>query len=228
VRTVKDVNFAGMNDEYVVSGSDDGNVFVWDRKSSQLVSILEGDGEVVNVVQGHPYEPMLAVSGIDSSIKIFSADKRARREARLGLGVAKVDDENFSSIQWGRSRRARQRAQERQSAYSPAALGTEDDEPSEYATGSAVADGEDDSDPDETGPATPNGLASRKRMHDVYRITSKNDADRRGGMRGEGMISADVMALIAGRIRAQMANGEGFIIGGQGEQAEGEEGCVVQ
>ena len=52
VRTVKDVNFFGLEDEYVVSGSDSGHVFIWDRKTSELVNILEGDGEVVNVVQG--------------------------------------------------------------------------------------------------------------------------------------------------------------------------------
>lgn len=52
MKTVKDVNFYGLQDEYVVSGSDCGNVFIWDRKTAQLVNILEGDGEVVNVVQG--------------------------------------------------------------------------------------------------------------------------------------------------------------------------------
>ncbi len=52
IRTVKDVNFFGLQDEYVVSGSDDGNLFIWDKKTAQLVNILEGDGEVVNVVQG--------------------------------------------------------------------------------------------------------------------------------------------------------------------------------
>lgn len=52
VRTVKDVNFFGQNDEYVVSGSDCGHLFIWDRKTAQLVNILEGDGEVVNVIQG--------------------------------------------------------------------------------------------------------------------------------------------------------------------------------
>jgi nuclear receptor interaction protein len=52
VKTVKDVNFFGLQDDYVVSGSDSGHVFVWDRKTTQLVNILEGDGEVVNVVQG--------------------------------------------------------------------------------------------------------------------------------------------------------------------------------
>ena len=52
VRTVKDVNYFGLQDEYVVSGSDSGHVFIWDKKTSELVNILEGDEEVVNVVQG--------------------------------------------------------------------------------------------------------------------------------------------------------------------------------
>ena len=52
VKTVKDVNFFGLQDEYVVSGSDCGHLFIWDKKTSQLLNILEGDGEVVNVVQG--------------------------------------------------------------------------------------------------------------------------------------------------------------------------------
>lgn len=53
VRTVKDVNYFGLNDEYVVSGCDSGHIFIWDRKTSKLVNILEGDSEVVNVVQGN-------------------------------------------------------------------------------------------------------------------------------------------------------------------------------
>lgn len=52
VKTVKDVNFFGLEDEYVVSGSDSGHLFIWDKKTMQIVNILEGDGEVVNVVQG--------------------------------------------------------------------------------------------------------------------------------------------------------------------------------
>jgi nuclear receptor interaction protein len=45
VKTVKDVNFFGLQDEYVVSGSDSGHLFIWDKKSTQLVNILEGDGK---------------------------------------------------------------------------------------------------------------------------------------------------------------------------------------
>lgn len=52
VKTVKDANFFGLQDEYVVSGSDSGHVFIWDKKTSKLVNILKGDEDVVNVIQG--------------------------------------------------------------------------------------------------------------------------------------------------------------------------------
>ena len=52
IKTVKDANYFGLQDEYVVSGSDSGHVFIWDKKTSELINILKGDEEVVNVVQG--------------------------------------------------------------------------------------------------------------------------------------------------------------------------------
>jgi nuclear receptor interaction protein len=162
VKTVKDVNFFGLDDEYVVSGSDDGNFFVWQRKTGQLVNILEGDGEVVNVLQGHPYEPMLATSGIDHTIKIFSPDARAREAARLGSGVGAVDSSNFSSISWMRRRRQNRQA----GATSEPAV-------------DAGAEARNAADDDEY--VAPGGLTSRKRMHLEYQITSQNDVERQGG-----------------------------------------------
>ncbi|KAJ5339836.1 hypothetical protein N7452_006564 [Penicillium brevicompactum] len=96
VKTVKDVNFFGLDDEYVVSGSDSGHLFIWDRKTSSLVNILEGDSDVVNVIQGHPYEPMIAASGIDNTIKIFSSDRNAQEDARNGVNI--LDPDNASNI----------------------------------------------------------------------------------------------------------------------------------
>ena len=52
VKTVKDVNYFGLDDEYVVSGCDSGHLFIWEAKTSKLLNILKGDREVVNVVQG--------------------------------------------------------------------------------------------------------------------------------------------------------------------------------
>jgi DDB1- and CUL4-associated factor 6 len=104
-KTVKDVNFYGLNDEYVVSGSDSGHFFIWDRKSMEVVNILEGDGEVVNVVQGHPYEPMIAVSGIDSTVKIFGSGGREREDAENGANIANPGGGRHSSLRIGGRRR---------------------------------------------------------------------------------------------------------------------------
>ena len=72
--TIKDVAFLGQQDEYVVSGSDDGNFFIWDAHSAQIVNILAGDEEVVNVVVGHPRVPILAVAGIGCRVGIFGVE----------------------------------------------------------------------------------------------------------------------------------------------------------
>ena len=62
VDTVKDVNFGGM-DNLVVSGSDDGNVFIYDKETTEVIGIYKGDESVVNVMQYHPQLPIMAVSG---------------------------------------------------------------------------------------------------------------------------------------------------------------------
>jgi len=211
VKTVKDVNFFGLDDEYVVSGSDSGHVFIWDRHTSQLVNILEGDGEVVNVIQGHPYEPVLAVSGIDSTVKIFSADKRARRDARRGIGgVQGMDARGFSSLRMGgRSR------------VSNAAAALVDAEGEERE----VDSDETDTEP----PHAPSGLSSRKRMASEYEITSRNNHDRRGG-NNDAFITRGVLARLAQQImarRAQTGAGGGGGGGGQNIGIMTEEGEMV-
>ncbi|KAL8829685.1 MAG: hypothetical protein Q9191_001866 [Dirinaria sp. TL-2023a] len=117
VRTVKDCNFFGLQDEYVVSGSDSGHLFIWDKYTSELVNILEGDGEVVNVVQGHPYEPVIAVSGIDHTIKIFSPDSHAQEDARLGINGTMPRGSSGSSSISGRHRRAQRTAPDDESHH---------------------------------------------------------------------------------------------------------------
>ncbi|PVU96727.1 hypothetical protein BB561_000992 [Smittium simulii] len=72
--TVKDVNFYGPNDEYIVSGSDDGNIFIWDKFTSNIVSIIKSDSEVVNVIESDGHSPILAVGGIDDHVYIFTPE----------------------------------------------------------------------------------------------------------------------------------------------------------
>jgi len=82
VETVKDVNFLGPRDDWVVSGSDDGNWFMWDKEGS-LEGIWEGDGSVVNVIEGHPCLPIVATSGIDKTVKIFAPSSQRSLWSRM-------------------------------------------------------------------------------------------------------------------------------------------------
>ncbi|CDR88999.1 uncharacterized protein SPSC_06690 [Sporisorium scitamineum] len=71
-QTIKDVAFAGGTDNYVMSGSDDGNWFMWDKLTSEIKGIWRGDTSVVNVMAMHPELPVFAISGIDETVKIFA------------------------------------------------------------------------------------------------------------------------------------------------------------
>ena len=44
---VKGVNYFGLCSEYVVSGSDCGHVFMWDKQTQKIVQYFEGDKEGV-------------------------------------------------------------------------------------------------------------------------------------------------------------------------------------
>ncbi|KAI2807518.1 DDB1- and CUL4-associated factor 6 [Blomia tropicalis] len=67
---IKEATFWG--DDYIVSGSDCGHIFFWSIKDCELAMILQGDHHVVNCLQPHPTDPILASSGIDYDIKIWS------------------------------------------------------------------------------------------------------------------------------------------------------------
>ncbi|XP_057533698.1 protein ALTERED SEED GERMINATION 2 isoform X2 [Amaranthus tricolor] len=69
---IKQANFLGQNGDYIASGSDDGRWFIWEKKTGRLVKMLCGDEAVVNCVQSHPFDSVVATSGIDSTIKIWT------------------------------------------------------------------------------------------------------------------------------------------------------------
>uniref|UniRef100_A0A8C2BMU6 Ddb1 and cul4 associated factor 6 n=1 Tax=Cyprinus carpio TaxID=7962 RepID=A0A8C2BMU6_CYPCA len=67
---IKESCFWGNN--FVMSGSDCGHIFIWDRHTGEHLMLLEADNHVVNCLQPHPYDPILASSGIDYNIKLWS------------------------------------------------------------------------------------------------------------------------------------------------------------
>ncbi|XP_051118089.1 protein ALTERED SEED GERMINATION 2 isoform X2 [Andrographis paniculata] len=69
---IKQASFIGQRGEYIASGSDDGRWFIWEKSTGRLLKMLHGDDAVVNCVQSHPHDSVIATSGIDSTIKIWS------------------------------------------------------------------------------------------------------------------------------------------------------------
>ena len=67
---LKEVHFLA-DEQFVTTGADSGELFIWDTVSGQLVSQLQGDKLIVNSIAAHPFYTTVAVSGIDNDIKVF-------------------------------------------------------------------------------------------------------------------------------------------------------------
>ncbi|XP_068490515.1 uncharacterized protein [Phaseolus vulgaris] len=94
--TVKGVNFFGPKCEYVVSGSDCGRIFVWKKKGGQLIRVMEADKHVVNCIESHPHSMVLASSGIEHDIKIWTP--KALEKATLPKIIEQVHV--FDRVNW--------------------------------------------------------------------------------------------------------------------------------
>jgi hypothetical protein len=81
---LKSVSFFGPNDEYIVSGSDSGHLWIWDSSSGDndtcnpykrecsVVNLLKADvKKTCNGVVPHPFLPILSSYGIDSNVKLW-------------------------------------------------------------------------------------------------------------------------------------------------------------
>jgi len=79
-KTVKGVSFLGPDDDYVVSGSDCGHIYIWSKSTGALLWWGKGDDAVVNCLEPHPFLPMtMATSGIDDTIKVWAPTAPERR-----------------------------------------------------------------------------------------------------------------------------------------------------
>ncbi|XP_076654829.1 DDB1- and CUL4-associated factor 6 isoform X2 [Halictus rubicundus] len=67
---IKEANFWG--NDFVMSGSDCGHVFVWEKATAKLCMLLEADHHVVNCLQPHPYLPLLVTAGTDYDLKLWA------------------------------------------------------------------------------------------------------------------------------------------------------------
>lgn len=80
--TMKSCCFAGPNDEYILSGSDDFNLYMWKiadvdmTENNQWVDrnymVLYGHRSIVNQVRYNPHSCIIASSGVEKMVKLWS------------------------------------------------------------------------------------------------------------------------------------------------------------
>lgn len=63
---------AGEDGNYICAGSDEGIIFIWEKKRAEIVTALFGDFSIVNCIQPHPTACLIASSGIDPAVKLWS------------------------------------------------------------------------------------------------------------------------------------------------------------
>lgn len=57
---------------HFVCRSDEGNFFIWDRTENRISRMLRGDQNIVNCVLPHPFACLLATSGLDDAVRLWS------------------------------------------------------------------------------------------------------------------------------------------------------------
>lgn len=69
-------NFSVTGGKWIVSGSEDNMVYIWNLQSKEIVQKLEGHTDVVLCTACHPTENMIASAALenDKSIKIWTSD----------------------------------------------------------------------------------------------------------------------------------------------------------
>lgn len=91
------VALMGPSSNFVVSGSDDGRAFIWERASGRLLNLLAADESAATVAVPNPVLPVLATGGSDAIIRLWAptvppldGDMFWCRRVKMKIGVMKV------------------------------------------------------------------------------------------------------------------------------------------
>ncbi|KAL4153620.1 hypothetical protein QTP88_001470 [Uroleucon formosanum] len=69
----EEANFFGSRNQFIVAGSDDGFIFVWEKNTENNLLILQSDdNNIVRCIQPHPSEFLLATNSVDTKVKLWS------------------------------------------------------------------------------------------------------------------------------------------------------------
>lgn len=66
----------GHSGELVVSSSDEGSVFVWERATGKMLNLLKADDTAALCATPHPILPSLATAGVGATVRIWEPQVR--------------------------------------------------------------------------------------------------------------------------------------------------------
>lgn len=68
--------FSVTNGKYIVSGSEDNCVYLWDLQARDIIQRIEGHSDAVLSVSCHPVENKIASGSLDRTIRIWVQDDK--------------------------------------------------------------------------------------------------------------------------------------------------------
>lgn len=73
--------FGGVAESFVVCGSEDANIYLWNKEKGDLIEKIEGHSEVINSVHWNPIDPFIFASASDDkSIRIWGVEEMPESE----------------------------------------------------------------------------------------------------------------------------------------------------
>jgi WD40 repeat protein len=57
--------FGGVNESFVLCGSEDASIYIWNKEKGDLIARLDGHTQVINAVHWNPQDPFIFASASD-------------------------------------------------------------------------------------------------------------------------------------------------------------------
>jgi WD40 repeat protein len=101
---LKNATYAGPNDDYILSGSDSGKAFIFNRSTTYVEALLSADSSTCNGIVAHPTLPFFVTYGIDASAKLWRACASQDWPAARAKASIEMPEYELSAVtrQWSR------------------------------------------------------------------------------------------------------------------------------